>query len=88
MKINEMFDLERDKYQWILTTKTPSIGKKKQAIVSRKDTYHQNLHQVAEYILHTYALDMTELNALVSVFNSAADDIAISLNTYTPQFTI
>ena len=55
MKINDDFEMRRDKYQWILTHWTDGVGKKGdnkgKPIRVKRETYHPNIDQVCREVL-------------------------------------
>ena len=79
MKLNDQFELTRDKWNWILTELVRTKKKNGTHGWSKKYTYHANLDQVAKHILHVYSIDVPSLNELINVCNAAAKDISDSL---------
>lgn len=66
--------IERDKYQWVLSTRKVGANPKTGARTeSWKNTFHANLEQLANKILNEYAMDRKTVEELAETFKQASE---------------
>ncbi len=83
MQINENYQLESDKWQWIL--KSRYLGKDKDGNPKYhwKETYHRTLDQVAEKVVNLEAKKVDSLEQILVVLPELIGQLSKSLESAT-----
>ena len=76
LKINDRFETERDKYQWLLHEWTDGQDKHGNPKKQRKTTYHASLKQVCETVIDRQAGDCEDLAAVCAMIDKTAVQMA------------
>ena len=81
MELNDKFDLRIDSRQWILTHKYMGKATKgKDASEQTKQTYHGDLEQVANHILHTTGVRCKAVEELAECFKRESKRMVEMIN--------
>ena len=76
LKINDRFETERDKYQWLLHEWTDGQDKHGNPKKQRKTTYHASLKQVCEAVIDRQAGDCEDLVRVGLMITETASKMA------------
>ena len=77
---NANLKLKRDKYQWVLSLPSESIGKAGQPVVTWRDSYHSTLNGVSNHICHDIAGGSSCLKALSAKMLKFTSDLETVLS--------
>lgn len=81
IKVNEDFEFEKDKFQWILHEWKDSESKEGEAKRVKTTTYHGSLEQVCNRIVQNSAGKCESVSEIIDVIDNAKRDILTAIKT-------
>lgn len=83
MKIGEQFEITADRYNWVLTERTPGTNKDGEPTTRERQTYHGSLDQACQAALNRKAVEASDGTAedVIKAVQAASEAIRLTVET-------